>query len=35
MKEILNRLTGFIVGSFSMIGAAMVSGGELFKRDEK
>jgi len=35
MKEILNRLTGFIVGSFSMIGAAIVSVVELFKKDEK
>jgi hypothetical protein len=35
MKEILNRLTGFIVGSFSMMGAAIISVVEAFKRNEK
>jgi hypothetical protein len=35
MKEILNRLTAFVVGSFSMMGAAIMSVVELFKRDEK
>ena len=32
MKEVLNRLVGFIVGSFSMVGAAIVSVIELFKK---
>lgn len=35
MKEVLNRLTAFVVGSFSMMGAAIMSVVELFKRNEK
>lgn len=35
MKEVLNRLFAFIVGSFSMMCAAIMSVVELFKRDEK